>query len=429
MKKILGFLICFAIVILIFLQNYNANKKQVNQNLSQSYNYILIDTENRTMQTSNIAEEQYTLKVDSIRVLLTNNAGGYYWTSEEILDHKELTNYPGEIFIVSEESGYLVINKVKLDEYLIYVTASEMPASFEMEALKAQAVCARTYAVRQMKDGRLKDYYADVDDTAAFQVYSYKNYNERVKQAVEETKGMILTYENEPIEAFYYSCSGGIGTTPLVWANNEENNEYPYFQANVYGTLEEQSPWYRWSYYAPAIDFACMKEKILWKYEHLQEKVKVFDQNGSLVSGEEAEQFLNSDYIVRDLKIEEYQNDAFARVLALFCDGLTIRIYGENNIRYILADSNQTLICQDGSKHQMDLLPSGYFRMYCSYSIDEDNNSQLLGLRVNGGGFGHGIGLSQYGAHYLAGTGKNFQDILTYYYQNVSLSLMETAGD
>ena len=243
MKKILGFLICFAIVILIFLQNYNANKKQVNQNLSQSYNYILIDTENRTMQTSNIAEELYTLKVDSIRVLLTNNAGRYYWTAEEILDHKELTNYPGEIFIVSEESGYLVINKVKLEEYLIYVTASEMPASFEMEALKAQAVCARTYAVRQMKDGRLKDYYADVDDTAAFQVYSYKNYHERVKQAVEETKGLILTYENEPIEAFYYSCSGGIGTTPLVWTNHEENNEYPYLQANVYGTLEEQSPW------------------------------------------------------------------------------------------------------------------------------------------------------------------------------------------
>lgn len=424
MKKIFGILLCLIICIFMMEMFGLKDTKRADPDIPR-YDNLFFQTENQAVQDITEEEDGNFILSDFIRVLLTNHSGGYYWSADEIIEDKELSNYPGEIYIISGDSGYLVINRLPLEEYLIYVTASEMPSSFEMEALKAQAICARTYAVRQIKDGSMKDYYADVDDTSAFQVYSNQNYNERVKQAVEETAGIILTYENEPIEAFYYSCSGGVGTTPCVWANSEDTSEYPYFQSKIYGSLEEESPWYRWSYYAPSIDFACMKEKILWKYNNLKDKVKVYDKNESSLTEVSAKQLLNSDYIVQDMVIEEYEDNAYACVLAIFCDSFTIRIYGENNIRYVLADSSNTLICQDGSKHQLDLLPSGYFQLYCSHSKDEENNSQLLGIRINGGGFGHGIGLSQYGAHYLAESGKNYRDILTYYYQNVSLRLMK----
>ena len=444
MKKTLLILLCL-LVFLYVLNPFNLRECFQNNTKTQSNNTVLLEAENEINNDKDKEKEDSSFIQNTIRVLITNAEGGYYWRADEIFNNKELNEYPGNIYVVSEDSGYLVINVVPLEEYLIYVTASEMPSSFEMEALKAQAICARTYAVRQIMNSRLDDYYADVDDTAAFQVYSCKNYSKSVKQAVEETSGIILTYKNEPIEAFYYSCSGGMGTTPAVWSNykNENNNaidsgdingdeinsgeingnkinsgeindneinsgeindneinvyeinvyeintnetnnseksnnentnnesnadnDYPYLQAKVYGTLEEHSPWYRWSYYAPALDIDCMKEKILWKYHNVQDKVSVYNQSGEQVNNKEQEDFLSSDYIVRDMKIEEYQNGAIARVLIIYSDLYNIKIYGENNIRYVLGDSNQTLICQDGSKHQMDLLPSGYFQMYCTY--------------------------------------------------------------
>lgn len=80
-----------------------------------------------------------------------------------------------------------------------------MPASYEKEALKAQAVCARTYAYRQIQGNAYGQYGAHVDDSTSFQVYNNINTSERTDQAVNETYGQMLFYNNKPIEAFYYS--------------------------------------------------------------------------------------------------------------------------------------------------------------------------------------------------------------------------------
>ena len=106
-----------------------------------------------------------------------------------------------------------MINELSVEDYLKAVVPSEMPSSYGMEALKAQAVCARTYAYKQMEDARLKEYGADVDDSVNFQVYRNLSPTEPTDQAVESTRGEILCQNGEPIEAYYFSTSSGRTST------------------------------------------------------------------------------------------------------------------------------------------------------------------------------------------------------------------------
>ena len=104
---------------------------------------------------------------------------------------------------------------------------SEMPASYEKEALKAQAVCARTYAYRQIQGNTYGQYGAHVDDSTSFQVYNNITTSERTDQAVDETYGQMLFYNDTPIEAFYYSTSCGHGADGSVWGSGGRSPSLP----------------------------------------------------------------------------------------------------------------------------------------------------------------------------------------------------------
>lgn len=86
---------------------------------------------------------------------------------------------------------------------------SEMPASYEMEALKVQAVCARSFAVNALNNPRFEDYGADVDDSTATQVYNNTSEDLRVNEAVDACAGQILTWEGVPVQTYFYSTSCG----------------------------------------------------------------------------------------------------------------------------------------------------------------------------------------------------------------------------
>ena len=123
------------------------------------------------------------------------------------------TVYPGSFVIYKSEEGLLVVNELDLEMYLRYVVPSEMPSSYEKEALKAQAVCARTYAWKQMQEGRFSEYGADVDDSVSCQVYQNIAPQEASSRAVEETKGKIICQDGQPVEAYYFSTSAGVTST------------------------------------------------------------------------------------------------------------------------------------------------------------------------------------------------------------------------
>ncbi len=106
-------------------------------------------------------------------------------------------SYGGRLEIRPCEAGLLAINILPLEKYLEAVVPSEMPSTYEKEALKAQAVCARTYAWKQMQGSRLHEYGADVDDSVSYQVYQNVAPQESTTKAVRETEGMILSQNGQ----------------------------------------------------------------------------------------------------------------------------------------------------------------------------------------------------------------------------------------
>ena len=95
-----------------------------------------------------------------------------------------------------------MVNDLFLEDYLTKVVPSEMPPSYEKEALKAQAVCARTYAYRQIQGNTYSQYGAHVDDSTNFQVYNNTSANDKSTQTVKETYGKMLFYEDKPLRPF-----------------------------------------------------------------------------------------------------------------------------------------------------------------------------------------------------------------------------------
>src|SRR5699024_9658334 len=119
-------------------------------------------------------------------------------------------SYCGHLEVTDEEGGLALVNELYVEDYLKRVVPSEMPPSYEKEALKAQAVCARTFAYEQILGNSYSQYGAHVDDSTNFQVYNNAARDSRTDAAVDETYGQILMYEGEPIEALYFSTSCGV---------------------------------------------------------------------------------------------------------------------------------------------------------------------------------------------------------------------------
>lgn len=321
------------------------------------------------------------------------------------------------------DGGYYLVNTLPLETYLYYVLPSEMPSGFPLEALKAQAVCARSYAMLQIGQGRMKQYGADVDDTTAFQVYHMQGTSDAAKQAVDETAGQYLSYQGEPIEAFYYSCSCGHSTTADIWRGSA-NRDYSYLVYRDYGTLEQESPWYQWSYQAKEFDLGTLKNRLMTLIAANQDYICIYSGEGDLrenwtriTDRAKMEAAVSGMSAVQDIRVQERLAGEVADCLHITSGDYHIMIEGEYYIRNVLTADAYMLIKQDMSVSEgLTLVPSGFFEIE---TVKQDGN--LIAYVLKGGGFGHGVGMSQYGAKYLAEDGKDYEYILTYYYENVTI--------
>lgn len=140
-------------------------------------------------------------------------AYGYYITLEGLKKgHTTTPRYRGDMLIKSSKTNskkIRVINKVKIEDYLKQVVPSEMPESFGVEALKAQAVAARTYALSDYLKNRYEKDGFHVKDTTESQVYNNAKENESSTKAIEATSGKVLMNDGKPIDAKYFSTSSG----------------------------------------------------------------------------------------------------------------------------------------------------------------------------------------------------------------------------
>lgn len=293
--------------------------------------------------------------------------------------------YRGSLTVYKDEKGLRLINTLPLEEYLCGVVPSEMPASYPEEALKAQAVCARTYACVQMMNSSLEDMGAQVDDSVSYQVYQNSGEAEEASKAVWATAGEILLNNGSPINAYYFSTSHGRTSTDQVWAASAPSS---YLQS-VECTYDSSEPWYQWE-----VDISLGK---------ILENVQGMFEGITAVSGVDTGEEGTKEGVL-ELVIHTDQGDQ--------------ELHSEYDIRTALAPEGLSVTRQDGSQViGTSLLPSAYF------TLKELRNAQgdLTGYKIQGGGYGHGVGMSQNGAKGMADTGKNYQEILTYFYKDVEI--------
>lgn len=338
-------------------------------------------------------KEETTIRV----LLMTTGYGGYFHDTVEYVEHPEEgtfqilsierecgnPEYKGTLEVKETEQGYLLINEVPLEDYVKGVVPGEMPSSYEMEALKVQAICARTYACRQKKEKRLEAYGADVDDSVNFQVYNNQKRTDKTDQAADETKGMIMTYEGEPIQAYFFSTSSGATSTDEVWLEDSA----PCLKSIV-TNYDEAMPWYRWN--------------VIFTAEQVQD---LLESKGYSI-GE-----------VKDINVLRKSQGGAVTVCRFTGTNDSATIENEYNIREILSPKGLQIHRQDGTVvDDFLLLPSAYFDI--EKHVQEKGNTVFT---IYGGGYGHGVGLSQNGANEMAKQGFECYDILNYYYKDFQM--------
>ncbi|MET3696554.1 stage II sporulation protein D [Bacillus oleivorans] len=372
-------------------------------------------------------------------------------------------SYRGFFEITASDAGdkLNLINEVDFEQYLYQVVPSEMPAYFGLEALKAQAVAARTYALGDYLSDRFAHNGFFVLDSVMSQVYNNTPENAMTTQAVNETAGVImLGADGSLVDARYYSTSGGYGASKhQVWADNDGSfpgQAVPYLIAqshtfdpndpskmleidtqseeeilNFYKTLSHtgydgNSPWFRWKVSLTKEELEnTINANIIGRQAADPNIVLTQNETGEFVS-----QPIPAEGIGEFVDMYVAKRGDGGNIMELVIEGTTgtYKIVKEYNIRFTIRPSNAftnggnvvlhraTAGSTDytGTLNNYTILPSAFF----GFEMDEEN-----GVTFYGGGNGHGVGMSQYGAYYL-GTALNYEydRILTSYYPNMSLN-------
>lgn len=341
-------------------------------------------------------------------------------------------SYRGTLELSRDDKGVLVVNELPVEEYLYGVVPSEMPVTYEEEALKAQAICARAYAYRQMESDTYAQYGAHLDDSISSQVYNNVEEDDRAIYAVDDTYGVVPCYNNDVIEAFFFSTScGTTSNNSAVWGGNQEpylldtmetelndmanlDNEESFrnFIDGKLGTgfIEEEEPFFRWS-----VGFT--KERMTEAInQHLYDRIKAMPENilAMNAKGEYEKKEISTVGDVESIEVTKRGASGIVEEMVIKGSAETILVKGQSNARALLCPEQVEIRKQDGSTVSgWTTLPSAYFY------IDEKN-----GFSIKGGGFGHGVGMSQNGANDMAKLGYTASDIILHYYTSVELKDM-----
>ncbi|TGN17884.1 SpoIID/LytB domain-containing protein [Leptospira idonii] len=282
-------------------------------------------------------------------------------TNGDFIEYKG-TKYRGEIQLKPIDGKVMVVNIVPMEEYLFSVVPSEVPASWPKEALKAQAVCARTYVVREMISRKKQPY--DVDTTTNTQVYKGKSKeNTHTSQAVEDTEGLILVFKGSPIQSFFHSNSGGVTEDPInVWGSSVE------YLASVKSDYDREGENYSW-----------------------EDKFSPSQMNQALAGLSLGE--------IQDLIVATRFNSSRVNEIEVIGTKGSKKIKG-TELRKLLG-ANKLKSTRFGIRKEQD---GSFF--------------------VKGLGSGHGVGLSQWGSYGMAKDNMDYKEILAHYYKGIDFARM-----
>ncbi len=342
-------------------------------------------------------------------------------------------SYRGTIEVAYSESGFTLVNELPLEEYLYAVIPSEMPTSYGLEALKVQAVCARSYAYNHLVANSCSKYGAHVDDSTKYQVYNNQQENELSIEAVKATYGQVLQYDNEVVFAYYFSTSCGLtADVDYVWASNAK---LPYLTGKYQGSdltkdvdysdeavfkkfitstdedaYEKEFPWYRWSVSFSNKDLKKMVEANLASlYKSNPSYVLTKDKDGKY-----QEKYISTVGDIKSITVSKRQKSGLVTEVIISGSKNTVKVKSESFLRQLLSPTYDAVSRLDGSTiSNLSLLPSTFFVI--------EKNKDNKGVTLFGGGYGLGVGMSQNGVKALVKQGKNYETILKHFYSGIAL--------
>jgi len=285
--------------------------------------------------------------------------------------------YRGGFAVLSTDSGLVIINSLDMEDYLKGVVPHEIGRLKQegFEALKAQAVAARTYAYSHLGSRKSQgfDVYADTRD----QVYGGKNDEDSlVNKAISATNGIVIKHNGKLIEAYYHSTCGGNTETPEVWKQESKP-----FLLPVKDSAEGRS-------------FCQVSRYTKWEEKFSKsELANLFKKNMEAARADKTFKFNKVEQV---FIIEKFPSGR-VKTLLVFTDTDSFEIHG---------DRTRWLFQRNGK-----ILPSSAFNI-----IRGQND-----ITLSGSGFGHGIGMCQVGAIERSKTGQSFDEILKAYYTGVSV--------
>ena len=295
-------------------------------------------------------QKKYNLKSDQ-KFQVRSPDGRGIWVGQK--------RFSGQINLFVLDSEILVVNVLGIEKYLSSVVGSEMPTKWPIEALKAQAIASRTYALKQKGNNLF-----DIDSTQRNQVYNgLESRTYKTTRAVRNTRSLVLTYKNKLINALFHSSSGGMTeNSEDVW-----KNKYPYLTS--------------------VKDFDKKNPKLKWQKKFSnKELINLFPKIGG----------------IKNIEILNITNTGRVKNVKLIGD------YGFDQM------SGVDLRKKFG-------LNSNFMRFKF---IEEEQNKKSpvkKSLIVFGQGSGHGVGMSQWGAKYMASKGQKAERILKYFYRGVQI--------
>lgn len=269
------------------------------------------------------------------------------------------TRYKGNIEVWRGTKSIYLISEMPIEEYIEGVVMSELSEDWETEAIKAQAVIARTYALYQKSINSNRKFH--LTSSVQHQLFSGNNSDIRVSSIVKSTEAEVLTFNGQIIEAFYHSTCGG------KTESSEEvfGRKHPYLKSVKSGC--NLSPYQSWSRKIP------------------------FSEIGNALGIKD----------IRDIKIKSFTSSGRVKELA------------------IITDSNETIPATEFRKKL------GWKRIPSTdFTLKVDSDSVIL----EGRGYGHGVGLCQWGSREMARKGRTYKEILSYYYPGTTIELYEYRG-
>lgn len=309
--------------------------------------------------------------------------------------------YAGAFYVYKTSKGFVLVNNVELEEYVARVISSEIGEGAPLEALKAQAVCARTYILKA-KNNEYKKYNAIADDSTNFQVYNRIDAGKKCYQAAKDTTGVVMKYNRELINSYYFSTSCGYTTDYYIWGKDKKK-------------------------YLKGENITKEKEKILTNNKafekYIKRNPKAYESNYPFFRWKlnlTPQQISNAVYTltgenvgkIKNIEVSSRGKGGIASQITIYGNEKQIIIKNQNDIRKALCSVYGKIKLNDGQERTgMDMLPSAFIH------IEKKGNVFI----IYGGGFGHGSGMSQNAAIEMAKEKKSYDNILKKFYNNVEL--------